>query len=67
MGDRRVTRIFFFLLLVAFLAFVFIAAFTAPDDISGIHLGYWFAGLFVSVNLILCFWVLVLWLRKIRH
>ena len=55
MGDRRVTKIFFSLLIVVFLAFVFLAAFTAPNEISGINLGYWFAGLFVSVNLVLCF------------
>lgn len=67
MGVRRVSRIFFFLLILVFLAFVFLAAFAAPDEISGINLGYWFAGLFVSVNLVLCFWVLTLWIRKIRN
>ncbi len=67
MGDRRVSRIIFFLLVVVFIAFVILAAFAAPERISGIHLGYWFAGLFVSVNLVLCFWILLLWLSKIRH
>jgi len=67
MGDRRVTRIFFYLLIVAIFGFVLLAAFAAPDKISGIDLGYWFAGLFVSVNLVLCFWVLVLWIRRIRN
>ena len=48
-------------------AIVFLAAFAlAPDEISGIHLGYWFAGLFVSINLVLVGWVLVLWFREIR-
>ena len=66
MGDRRVSRIFFFLLVVVLIAFFVLAAFAAPGKISGIHLGYWFAGLFVSVNLVLCFWILLLWFRKIR-
>ena len=63
----RVNKIFFYLLIVVFFAFVFLAAFAlAPDEISGIHLGYWFAGLFVSINLVLISWVMVRLLAATR-